>query len=162
MGNGKGGMGMAGSRMCVKERALLAGGAFNRGADAVADELFQEGDFFDPRDLVQVKYEMLRRVREQNISVTYAAATFGFSRVSYYAILHAFERDGLMGLLPQAKGPRRAHKLTDEVMQFISATLQAKPKETAAEIVETLRRELDLCVHVRSVERALARAKKNR
>jgi len=153
---------MADSGRNSKEASLRASGTFNRRARVVADELFQEGGFFDPRDLVQVKYEMLRRVREQDMSATSAAAAFGFSRVSYYEILRVFERDGMTGLLPRPRGPRHAHKLTDEVMAFISAYLQAEPEAKAGDIVEKLRRELDLRVHVRSVERALARAKKNR
>jgi hypothetical protein len=35
----------------------------NPSPERVTDELFQE--FFDPRDLVQVKYEMLRRVQTE-------------------------------------------------------------------------------------------------
>ena len=31
--------------------------------DAVSDSLFKENPFFDPKDLLQVRYEMLRRHR---------------------------------------------------------------------------------------------------
>ena len=66
----------------------------NSRADKVVDELFQSHDFFDPRDLVQVKYEMLRRVKEDNWSITNAAAAFGFSRPSFYEAQSEFEHAG--------------------------------------------------------------------
>jgi hypothetical protein len=45
-----------------KTQALRQSGTFNPRPQDVRDELFQEKEFFDARDLVQVKYEMLRRV----------------------------------------------------------------------------------------------------
>ena len=53
-------------------------GTLNRKPEAVLDEQFATGDFFDARDIVQVKYEMLRRVANgQSIAETIRA--FGFS-----------------------------------------------------------------------------------
>ncbi len=46
--------------------------------ETVTDPLFQNSDFFDPRDLVQVKYEMLRRALIDKASITDAASAFGF------------------------------------------------------------------------------------
>lgn len=63
----------------AKRNTLAAHGTLNPRPQNVTDELFQSGEFFDPRDLVQVKYEMLRRVRVDGHSVTQAAAAFGFS-----------------------------------------------------------------------------------
>src|SRR5439155_26012875 len=40
-----------------KAEALREQGALNPRSHAVKSELFQDSDFFDPRDLVQVKYE---------------------------------------------------------------------------------------------------------
>jgi hypothetical protein len=59
-------------------------GTLNPRPKAVRDELFLQDEFFDTRDLVRVKYEMLRRVRTEGKSVTDAAANFGFSRPSFY------------------------------------------------------------------------------
>jgi hypothetical protein len=52
-------------------------------------------DFFDTRDVVQVKYEMLRQVSEDGASVSSAAAAFGFSRQSYYHAAAALAPGGL-------------------------------------------------------------------
>jgi len=48
-----------------KVTALLAEGTFNPAAERVRDPKFREHDFFDPCDLVQVKYELLRQGIEQ-------------------------------------------------------------------------------------------------
>lgn len=95
-----------------KRDALKRQGTLNPNPAIVTDALFQTGDFFDAEDLVQVKYEMLRRVRVDNQSVSQSASAFGFSRPTYYQAEEDFQRDGLSGLLPEKRGPRQGHKLT--------------------------------------------------
>ena len=84
-----------------KREALKRYGTLNPHPDGVTDPLFQTGDFFDPDDLVQVKYEMLRRVRVDKQSVSQSASAFGFSRPTYYQAEDDFQREGLAGLLPE-------------------------------------------------------------
>src|SRR5678816_538818 len=43
-----------------RQQALSAQGATHPHPQAVTDPLFRDSAFFDPNDLVQVKYEMLR------------------------------------------------------------------------------------------------------
>ena len=45
-----------------KTAALRERRSLNRRPEKVTDPAFLKDEFFDPRDLVQVKYEMLRRV----------------------------------------------------------------------------------------------------
>ena len=52
-----------------KLRTLQQQGSLNPRPEAVRDERFIQDDFFDPRDLVQVKYEMLRRVETEGLPV---------------------------------------------------------------------------------------------
>jgi hypothetical protein len=99
-----------------KVLALRQQGALNPHSEQVTDELFLSNDFFDPRDLVQVKYEMLRRVQSDGQQVSRAAATFGFSRPSFYQAQATFEQGGLPALMPHKRGPKEAHKLTPEVL----------------------------------------------
>src|ERR1700677_128311 len=94
-----------------KAEALRESGTFNSRSEKVQDELFKSHDFFDVRDIIQVKYEMLRRVREDAWSISRAAAAYGFSRPSFYQAQAEFEHAGLVGLLPERRGPREAHKL---------------------------------------------------
>ena len=110
-----------------KLEALREQGTLNPRPRDVTDPLFATDGFYDPRDLVQVKYEMLRRVQSEGHSVTGAATAFGFSRPSFYQALSAFEEGGLAGLVPHKRGPKQAHKLTDEVLDFIIETRQKQP-----------------------------------
>lgn len=128
----------------------------------VLDEQFRAEPFFDPRDLVQVKYEMLRRVLIEGESVTRVAAGFGFSRAAYYQILASFRRAGLPGLIPDRPGPHGAHKLTEEVVEFLESRLAQDETLSVSALVALLQQRFKLVVHPRSVERALARRKKGR
>ena len=144
-----------------KRAALRRHHALNPRPQAVRDPAFTQGSpFFDPEDLVQVKYEMLRRVREEGARVTQASAAFGFSRPSFYAAQAAFREAGLPGLVPQRPGPRRAHKLSGPVLALLEEALSAEPALTSAALAGLLEERLALKVHPRSIERALARRAK--
>jgi transposase len=119
---------------------------------------FGSSEFFDPRDLVQVKYEMVRRVRVEGDAVSRSAAAFGFSRPSFYEAVVALDTGGLAGLVPARPGPRRAHKLTDEVVAFARQRLEVDPSLRSVDLVEAITGRFGLRVHPRSVERALARS----
>ena len=114
---------------------------------------------FDPRDLIQVKYEMLRRVRTEGQSVAKASALFGVSRPTFYKAQSDFDRTGLVGLLPAKRGPRGPHKVTPEVARFIEETVR-REELTAQRLVERIAERFGLVVHQRTVKRALARSKK--
>jgi transposase len=145
-----------------KVAALTESGTANPHAEAVRDPAFVDSDFFDPRDLVQVKYEMLRRVRIERQSIAEAAAQFGLSRPTFYKAQADFERAGLVGLLPGKRGPRGAHKITEEVMGFIEQARAEDEGLDARVLAGRIARRFDRRVHRRTVERALARSKKKR
>lgn len=141
-----------------KLEALQAHGAVHPRPQDVTDPLFHENAFFDARDIVQVKYEMLRRVRIDDRRVSETAIAFGFSRPSFYAARAAFQREGLAGLLPRKRGPRQAHKLTDDVLAVLAT---ARTKDGAAPPTAALVKMLDdqfgITAHPRSIERSLLR-----
>src|SRR6266511_1554650 len=87
------------SRPDPKVEALAAARSLNPHPEAVLDEAFATSPFLDPRDLVQVKYEMVRRVRQEGAAVAAAAAAFGFSRPSWYAAAAALDQAALPGVL---------------------------------------------------------------
>src|ERR1041385_7805323 len=95
----------------AKIQALRQSQTLNAHAKEVRDPLFLEKDFFDPRDLSQVKYEMLRRVQKEQAHVSQAAAAFGFSRPSFYKAQEDFAQAGLAGLIPRKRGPKQRRKL---------------------------------------------------
>src|SRR5262245_29483720 len=110
-----------------KSRVLRQESSLHPHPEQVTDELFLSHEFFDPRDLVQVKYEMLRRVQSEGQAVSRSAASFGLSRPSFYQAQAAFQRGGLPALMPQKRGPQKAHKLTPEVLDFIRRAQQEDP-----------------------------------
>ncbi len=127
-------------------------------AEQVRDPLFISGSpFFDSRDLVQVKYELLRRVRVDGDSVSHATSLFALSRPTFYAAQSAWEHSGIVGLLPEPTGPRHAHKLTEDIIALLVPLAKTM---SPAELAGWLHEHQHLTVHPRSIERALARSAK--
>lgn len=142
--------------------ALKKQGAVNPHPDRVRDPLFGADEFFDARDLVQVRYEMLRRVEVEGHAVTQACQAFGFSRPVFYKVRAALEREGLPGLVPKRRGPRGGHKLTAEVMKGIEEALAEDRSLGAEAMVDLVEERYGVRVHVRSIQRALARRQKKK
>jgi len=141
-----------------KLKALHQSHTLHPHPEQVRDPLFTSGSpFFDSRDLVQVKYELLRRVQVEGDSVSHATTLFALSRPTFYAAQAAWERTGLVGLLPEPTGPRHGHKLTEEILELL--TLRASSM-SSTELAAWLREEQHVSVHPRSIERALKRAAK--
>jgi len=145
-----------------KKQTLKRQGAFNPHPERVVEPLFGEHDFFDPCDLVQVKYEMLRQTRLEGRPLSEAARSFGFSRPSFYKAQDAFAKEGIAGLLPRRRGPRSAHKLGGAVLEFLQRALTEDASLRPADLVGLLEERFGLRVHSRSIERAVARLEKKR
>lgn len=144
----------------AKLDALKESGTLNPHPDAVADELFRQNNFFDPYDLMQVKYEMLRRVNVDSWSVSQAAQVFGFSRPSFYMARSEFGRIGLTGFIPKPKGPQTGHKLSSTVLSFFEKCRRDDPSIRTPDLVRLAKEEFGIDVHKRSIERAVNRSKK--
>ena len=139
-----------------KEEALAEARCLNPHPEQVTDPEFLSSDFFDARDAVQVKYEMVRKAEAGGVPVTEAAAAFGYSRPSYYEAATALERSGLEGLVPARPGPRGGHKLTEEILTWAGEQLAADPALRPAQLPDRIEEAFGVRVHPRSVERALA------
>jgi hypothetical protein len=123
------------SEVLQKQRCL------NPRAEQVTSELFQQSEFFDPRDLLQVKYEMLRQARVERQPID-------------------FKQNGLLGLIRNKPGPRRAHKLGEPVVEFIEAQKAQEEAVTLDKLVQLIKDKFGLVVHKRSIQRAVTRKKK--
>ena len=145
-----------------KTQALRQSGTLNPRPKDVRNELFREQEFFDPRDLVQVKYEMLRRVSKDSDSISEAAASFGFSRPSFYQAQTAFKADGLAGLVPHKRGPKQGHKLTTEILQFLRKARGDDAGLKATALAEMVQERFGTTIHPRTIERRLLRDQKKR
>jgi len=140
-----------------KAAALARTRTLNPNPERVVDEAFGSSELFDARDLVQVKYEMVRKVEADGASVSAAAQAFGLSRQSYYTAAAALAEEGLAGLLPAKPGPRGAHKLTDEVLDHLEALRLADPDLSSADLASVVEERFDVSAHPRSIERSFAR-----
>ena len=129
--------------------------AVNPNPHAITDELFASSGFFDATDVAQVKYEMLRRVAVDGISVRDATHAFGLSRQTFYLAKADFEQSGLPGLLPFKRGPKESHKLTKEVLDFIHESRANDPFLTISELTGRVKERFDLEIHQQSIRRAL-------
>ena len=146
----------------TKRSFLRENGTLNPRPQVVKSEMFRDNEFFDPDDLLQVKYEMIRLVEIDRQSVTEAAKTFGFSRPSFYQAQAAFQDSGLAGLLPHKRGPRSGHKLTPDLMNFVTELRTADPQVSSSQLASRIAERFGVSVHPRSIDRQLRRQKKLR
>jgi transposase len=140
-----------------KTRALAASRTLNPRPEKVTDAAFAPGSFFDPADLVQVKYEMVRRSEIDGVPAATAAAAFGFSRQSLYTAKSALAGPGGGGIPRPRPGPKSGHKLTEEVVDLLEELLAADATLRPAGLAAALRQRTGISVHPRSAERALNR-----
>lgn len=150
------------SRTDPKSEALRARGSLNTDPKRVTDEVFRQDDFFDVRDMVQVKYEMVRRTEIDGLPASHAAQAFGVSRPTFYAAKTALDSGGIPALVPAKPGPRRAHKLSDEVVDTLEQALAEDPARRAKDLAALAEERFGVSVHPRSVERALARRREKK
>jgi len=144
----------------TKVAALQATGTLNRRPQAVTDPLFRTGGFFDPRDLLQVRYEMVRRHLVEDEPVATTAQLFGVSLPTAYQAHAAFKAGGLAGLLPKRRGPKHGHKLTPEILLHLEQRRRERPNLRTGDLLADLQRTFGLTLHRRSIERLLSRQKK--
>ena len=138
-----------------KRQTLRRHGTLNAQPESVTQPLFQNSDFFDPDDLLQVKYEMLRQVHVDQNSISEAARAFGFSRPSFYQAQSAFQQDGVVGLLPHKRGPQAGHKLTGEVLEFLAQQQSEDASLTPEQLAAAVQKRFRVQVHPRRIKRRL-------
>lgn len=138
----------------AKRRALQSSATFNARHSRVRHSLFQQSDFFDPSDLLQLKYETLRALKQEGYSIARAATEFGLSRPTIYQAHNHFQERGLEGLLPGKSGPKQAHKLTVAVRQHLRELIEAEPELGARELARRVRQRFDVKLHPRTIEKA--------
>jgi transposase len=143
-----------------KESYLQDHGVLNPHPENVQDELFLANEFFDPRDLLQVRYEMIRRHQIDKLSVLDTSKQFGVSRVTFYQIAGLYDSLGLIGLVPQKPGPKSPTKCTEEIIEFVRQQRSQQPDITWEILIQEVYEEFGVSLHHRTIERKLASVKK--
>jgi transposase len=138
-----------------KAEALAEDGTLNPAPDKVGDPKFQEGEFFDPRDVLQVRYEMLRRVSVEKASITDVSGQYGVSRPTFYQAKADFDEAGIAGLVPRKRGPHGPHKIQSDVLAFLISQLSPGEPIRARELVNLVQNQFGIDVHPRTIERAI-------
>ena len=142
-----------------KKDYLLGNGTYNKSHKKVKSKKFIENDFFDPTDMIQVKYEMLKEVTKNGKSISEAATDFGFSRTAFYHIKEVFDKKGLIGLAPEKKGPKNPYKLTSEIQRDIDDCISENPMISSSEITKRVNSNKDVNISKRTVERYRSKKK---
>ena len=147
-----------------KTESLRKYGSLNPHPQKVTEKTFSDLtlEFFDPRDLVQVKYEMLRAVDRAGRSVKQVSEAFGFSRPAFYQAQSQFKQGGVTGLVKKRPGPKSAHKLTDDILAFIEEKVKEGKPLRARQLAPLIKEKFGKDVHPRSIERAVTRRKKKK
>ena len=143
-----------------KKKALLAVGILNTDPERVSSELF-DGDFFDPDDRAQVKYEMLRAHAVDGEPVTAASGQFGFSRESFYQIQQAFKREGFRSFLPRKRGRKGPVKLRGEVLQLAVQKRKENPDIDPGQLATLIRDQHGIEIHRTTVMRWMKKKRRS-
>jgi transposase len=140
-----------------KIESLRSAASLNRHPEKVRHPQFLENDFFDPHDLIQLKYETIRAVEVEGHPIARAAIDFGLSRPTVYEAKENFRQGGIEALLGRKRGPKKPRKLTAEVCQYLREQLATKPDLKATKLVREVRKRFRITLHPRTVEKTLAK-----
>jgi transposase len=150
--------------LCVttptKKKALLASGTLNPRPEAVLSDLFKV-DFFDPCDLVQVKYEMLRAHSVDEDPIAEVCRQFGLSRESFYRIQKAFRELGFCSFLPGKRGRKGPVKLKGEVLEFALAKQKENPDLDPGRLADLIQERFGIPIHRTTVLRGMKKKRRS-
>lgn len=145
--------------MNSKKDILMKNGTYNKNHEKVTAPKFLEDTFYDPMDIAQVKYEMLKEVEKRGAAIADAASDYGFSRSAFYNIKEAFTKHGIKGLIPEKPGPRNPHKLTREYQELIDSYVADNPRISSSEVLERIKSDRGIQLSKRTIERYRAKKK---
>lgn len=141
----------------AKTKFLQKEGLINPKPERVIHSIFQTHDFFDPLDLPQVRYEMLRIARVERIPVTDACRLFGFSREYFYRLEREFMSRGYVSLLGSFRGRRPLIALNQEIVNFIIHRKMTTPSLTGEDLRNEIKTSYQVECSRRTVERIIER-----
>ncbi len=132
-------------------------GLLNPSPERVTHPLFNTKAFFDPRDLPQVRYEMLRAARVEQIPVAKACRLLGFSREYFYRLERAFNERGYVALLGSRMGRPPLLALNQEIVSFIVHRKLESPRLSGEDLRKEILKLYKVDCSRRTVERIIAK-----
>ncbi len=139
-----------------KSERLQRSRTLNPNPEAVSDPLFECSPFFDPRDLLQVRYEMIRS-HTKDTTLAAVAARYGMSVPTCVRVKRAFRAGGLQALIPERRGPRGPRKITPEILEFAENCRALPDAVSVRKLAEMIRERFDVTIHYSSLHRALSK-----
>ena len=136
-----------------KKAFLEEQGLLNPKPERISHSRFDTLEFFDPLDLPQVRYEMLRTARAESRPVAEACRLFGFSREYFYKLERAFSAHGYVALLGSPRGRRPLIALNQDIVNSIIPRRLEYPNVSAGELREAILEEYSVDCSLRTVER---------
>ena len=109
-----------------KKKFLQQEGLLNPKPERVSHPLFETLGFFDPFDLPQVRYEMIRTARVEKISVAETCNLFGFSREYFYKLERTFMARRYVALLGSTRGDVDRSSLSTKKLSTSSHTARLR------------------------------------
>ena len=138
-----------------KRAFLVDQGLMHGKPERVVHPLFRSIDFFDPHDLAQVRYEMLRTARVDEVTVAEACRLFGFSREYFYQLERDFMARGYVALIGAPRGRRPLIGVNQEIVNFLLQRKMADPMLTGEELRKEILATYKIDCSRRTVERLL-------
>jgi transposase len=137
----------------LKKKFLEQEGLINPKPERVSHPLFETLNFFDPLDLPQVRYEMIRAARVEKMSVAAACKLFGFSREYFYKLERAFMARGYVAMLGSTMGRRPIIALNQEIINFIAHRKIEEPGLSGEKVRQEIQTLYNVDCSRRTVER---------
>ena len=126
--------------------------------ESVTDPSFSNSSFFDSRDLLQVRYEMIR-FHTKDTTLKETAARFGMSTATCTRLKRDYLNGGLHALIPKRRGPRGPRKITSAVVDYARAYLAEHGDTSIRELAERVGEHFGISIHFSALHRALSKKK---
>ena len=139
-----------------KTEHLRKSKTLNPHPETVSDPLFEGSAFFDPRDLLQVRYEMIRS-HNKGTTLEAAAARFGLSVPTCVRAKRAFREGGLQALIPGRRGPRGPRKITPEILEFAENYQATHGNVSVRKLADLIGERFGVRIHFSGLHRALSK-----
>ena len=138
-----------------KHAHLRKSGTLNPHPERIFDPLFSNSSFFDSRDLLQVRYEMIR-AHTSATTLKEIATRFGVSIATCVCLKRDYRKGGLQALVPRRRGPQGPHKITLEMVEFAENYRAVHGPTSVRKLAALINEQFEVHIHFSGLHRALS------